>query len=458
MRYEKKCLRSFLLLLLSALLLSGCAKSIPLDTRPPEPWETTAVDRATAQAPFIAGVGRTKIVPSDSLPMGGYGVYFGSLRITRRSEGVHDPLFATAVYFEKGADQLAIIAMDVIGLIKADIDEIRKTVESKTGIHAERVIVTSSHTHHSPDTVGLWGTLLPPHSGRDEAYMRFIKRQAALAVQQAMANRREAVLLAAVGEEKDLHTNIRLETDPDAPIDHTLAVLVLKNAAGEVFGTVTNWACHPTTESAENRLISSDWVHYLRTTLAEKYPHATHMFINGAIGGAILPVDLWRDAEAGANAKPFTWTKNMGVTLGKKVARMVPQAKPVQVDAIDVRFAPVRAYNHNWAFNLARDLKVLAMHVPAEGEVYYSKVTAVKMGSLRIGTLPGEVMPDIANKIRRQLGGETQVLVGLGQDWLGYVVMPEKYDDERYAYEKLLCIGPEFGTNLLKAYAALKFE
>jgi len=225
-----------------------------------------------------------------------------------------------------------------------------------------------------------------------------------------------------------------------------------------VFGTLTNWGCHPTTEGGDNRLISADWVHYLRETLGQSFPHATHMFVNGSIGGAIQPSLKWRDKNTGPDVPPFTWTKQMGDSLGAKVARLVPTAKPVAFDRIEVRNAPVRAFMHNDAFALGRGLKLLAMDLPAKGGEYRSEITAVRMGGLRIGTLPGEILPDLGDRARQSLGGDAQVLVGLGQDWLGYVMGPDKYDDPRYSYEKMLCIGPQFGANVVRAYEGLRFE
>ena len=447
-----------LLVLFAAGALVGCGKTIPTDTRPPEAWQSPSTAASATAAPFHAGIARVNIVPNHPLPLSGYGVYFGSMRTVRMSQGVHDPLYATALYFEKGPDKLAVITYDLVGLVKGDVDAVREMVGRELGIDPERVIVSSSHTHHGPDTVGLWGTLFPPKTGRDEAYMDFVKSQGVKALRLAIQARRPAQLLVAVGEETELHSNIRSETDPNAPIDHILTVLALKDQNGKIFGTMTNWPCHPTTEGGDNRLISSDWVHYLRTELDKHYADAVHMYVNGAIGGAIQPRDKWRDEETGPDVEPFTWTEQMGTCLGRKVAGLVEKAEPVPFERIEVRHAPVRAYNHNWAFDLGRDLKILAMHMPAEGEVFYSQVTAVKMGSLRWGTLPGEVMPDISNLARAKLGGHAQIMVGLGQDWLGYVMLPKYYDDERYAYEKLLCVGPEFGANLLKTYNELTFE
>jgi hypothetical protein len=455
---HRRILPFLLALILVGALTASCASKMPPDTLPSEAWVPSTARGSEAEAPFLAGVAQLNIVPNHPVAMGGYGAYLGPMKNARISQGVHDPLFATALYFEKGDERLVLIAYDLLGLFKTDVDEIRAMVELDTGISADRVIVTASHTHHGPDTVGLWGTVFPPRSGRDEDYMGFIKRQGVNAVREAIKTRQPATLEAAVGEESTLHVNHRSKTDPNAPIDHTLTALSLLDREGKVFATLTNWGCHPTTEGGDNVLFSSDWVHYLRTGLAKHYPDATHMFVNGAIGGAVQPAQSFADAETSPVVPPFTWADQMGTTLADKVAGMIAKAEPVAFDAIEVKSAKVRAYAHNGVYQLGQDLHLLNAKIPAKGELYYSTVTAVKMGSLRFGTMPGEIMPDLTNEIRTDLGGTAQVMVGLGQDWLGYIMAEKYYFDERYAYEKMLCIGPQFGPNIIKTYKALKFD
>jgi hypothetical protein len=262
-----------------------------------------------------------------------------------------------------------------------------------------------------------------------------------------------------VGEEKDLHENIRRAEDPQAPIDNTLTVLVARDAAGQSFATLTNWACHATTEDEANLRWSADWVADYRQALAAKLP-GVHIFINGAIGGAIQPSPAWRDRVLGGEeqGRNFKWAAAFGRTLADKAAPLMAGAKPFAFDGIRVQRAPVRARVANQVYALAKSLRLLRMALPPLGEVYQTEVTAASLGPLRVGTLPGEVMPDLGMGARRQLGGEAQVLVGLGQDWLGYIVERKYHDDPRYAYERFLCLGPELGSGLAAAYRGLRFE
>jgi len=453
----------WIVVLLSLPFIAGCA-SAP-DRAPAAAWQTAELPPLITLPPIEAdrlliGFGRQDITPRRPLPLSGYGAYAGKFENARWSQGVHDPLLADALYLRKGEDQLLLIALDLIGLVKPDIDDIRRGIEDRLPISREAVIVSCSHTHHGPDTVGLWGTLFPARSGRDEKYLAWMKQRVIETAVQAAAGARPAQLAVAVGEETELHENIRLDDDPQAPIDHTVTMLVIKDESGKVIGTLTNWGCHPTTEHGQNRLISADWVYYLRRTLAEEYPGAMHFFVNGSIGGAVQPTRQWVTDRFGSEegGQGFKWAEALGTTFGRRVAALIPQAKPLEFDRIVIRQAPVLAKHNNLVYEIAKRLGVIKMDLPNLYEPIRTQVTAAQMGSLRIGTMPGEMMPDLGNQIRAALGGESQILVGLGQDWMGYVVDYEKWNDRRYAYEKLLCLGPQLGPNVVKAYRALDFE
>lgn len=194
--------------------------------------------------------------------------------------------------------------------------------------------------------------------------------------------------------------------------------------------------------------------------MAAAYPDATHLFVNGSIGGAVQPTRQWVNDRFGSEegGQGFKWAEALGNTFGRRVAAFIPQATPVEVDRIVIRHAPVVAKHNNLVYEIAKRLGVINMDLPNLYEPIHTEVTAAQLGELRLGTMPGEMMPDLGNQIREALGGRAQILVGLGQDWMGYVMDYDKWDDPRYTYEKLLCLGPQLGPNVVKAYRALHFE
>lgn len=435
----------------------GCAKSPDAgDAVAPARVAYHRVDpiltaNASEDGPLRVGAAREDISPREPAIMGGYGIYILSTALCRWSEGVHDTLWATAMYVEKGETGFVVIALDLVGLVAIDIDDIRRGVALQIGLPFEHVIVTSSHTHHSPDTAGLWGTILPPVSGRDESYMHMMKVGAIQAAVEAYDARVPATLSYAIGDQPDLHWNTYDALIDDATIDDTLTVVRADDANGAPIVTLVNWGCHPTTEGPQNRKASSDWVGAMRREL-DKANVGLPIFVNGSIGASIQPSIAWRDARLGGEGQGFRWADALGGELAGQVVELSKSMKPAPVERIDIAQATLTVPMMNGTYRLARNLGLIGMPVPAIGEPYDTSVTAVVAGPLRFGTMPGEAAAHLGDAVRGSLGGKAQVLVGLGQDWLGYIIDPVQYENDLYAYERMLCFSPSLGVEMLGAY------
>lgn len=407
---------------------------------------------------FLVGAAQVDISPINSQILGGYGVYFGNGKNCRWSNGVHDPLLATALYFQIKGDRLVIVETDLLGLVGKDANDIRDSIAAELAMSRDRIIVAASHTHHSPDTIGLWGTIIPTVSGRDEKYMDHVKKGALEAALAAFASREKADMYYAVGEEKSLHFNTYISKVKDPPIDDTLTVLKFTRNDGEIIATLTNWGCHPTTENEKNRLVSSDWVDAYRAWLSKDH-EGVHMFVNGSIGAAIQPSVPWRNRHLKNDGQGFAWAEAMGKALAQKASALLdsPDIQKASFNTIEARSAKVPMRMKNPVYMLAKDIDLLAMDLPPYGAPYETQITAVKMGPVRFGTTPGEMSPQLGIPIRESLGGNAQVLVGLGQDWLGYIIDKNQYYDSTFVYERLLCISPDLAENLISAYRKITF-
>ncbi|MCC6157421.1 MAG: hypothetical protein IT350_05160 [Deltaproteobacteria bacterium] len=409
--------------------------------------------------PLWLGIAREDISPDRPVIMGGYGMYMFSRALCRWSRGTHDPLYATALYLAKGDTELVIIHADLVGLGQPDIFDIRTRVSRRLSIPVEHVIVAASHTHQSPDTVGLWGTIIPTSSGRDADYMREMRGRAADAAVEAYLARRSARLAFATGQITDMHRNTYDEQIKAPFIDHTVTALYARDAAtDEVIATLTNWGCHPTTEGPPNRLISADYVGAYYRAIARD-GGGMPMFINASIGAAIQPDENWFKAKhPGKDSQGFTWATAMGEELARRVFSLKAGARELPVERIGVAERNFHVPMLSETYDLARKMDMMPNALPALGEEYHTLVTAVDLGALQIGTMPGEMSPQLGRQIRAALGGEAQILVGLGQDWVGYLIDRDQYENPMYAYEKMLCLSPWLGEAAVSAHDALRVE
>ncbi|OHB76881.1 MAG: hypothetical protein A2W31_00450 [Planctomycetes bacterium RBG_16_64_10] len=93
------------------------------------------------------GTAAVKITPPSGTPMAGY---YGR----RDSQGVLDDLYAKAVVLDDGNTNAALVVCDLIGLPRAVVLEARRLVEGSTGIAADNVMISATHTHTAPVVVG----------------------------------------------------------------------------------------------------------------------------------------------------------------------------------------------------------------------------------------------------------------------------------------------------------------
>ncbi|MCG3116720.1 MAG: hypothetical protein LLH30_13660 [Candidatus Manganitrophus sp. SA1] len=179
--------------------------------------------------------------------------------------GVHDPLWARALVLEQGETTLAIVALDVVGLLYPEVVQIRERVAD---LGLTQVIVAATHTHGGVDTLGLWG---PNFSidGKDPRTMEQIRSRTEEAIRRAWAARRPARL--SWGKGRPLSRFGRLINDLRDPvvIDDELRVMRAEALDGKTIATLINGSPHPETVGAGSSLITSDFPHYLRKGIEE---------------------------------------------------------------------------------------------------------------------------------------------------------------------------------------------
>src|SRR5262249_16438296 len=104
-------------------------------------------------------------------------VYIAGFGNNRKAVKIHDSLMARAVVLKAGKQKIALVSIDVVGFGYPNVLRIRKQLPD-----FNYVLVSSTHNHEGPDTIGLWG---PDHSksGVDPAYIEHIEAHIVKAVQ-----------------------------------------------------------------------------------------------------------------------------------------------------------------------------------------------------------------------------------------------------------------------------------
>ncbi len=413
------------------LLPSGCAAPAPFGGAEGRGWRV--------------GFGKSCLLPGD---VGTHTYYVAGYRPGNRAEGLLDPQFARAVWLDDGTGRGGIVlaAVDCVGLARADVEEVRRSLGDfvrKTGCRG--IHIMSTHTHAGIDTLGLWGPL--GSSGRDEGFMETVRSGIRQAVLDAYADARQGALTVGSTEVEGLQRDSR---NPQI-FDETLTRLrfVPEDGSRELY--IVHFSAHPEALGSGNSLISADFPCYMGQRITER-TGAEFLYFTGAIGGLISTHA--QEDEGGEKLPALESTKKTGRVLGDAACDIRQErVLPARLDAATRELlVPLE----NPVLMLAAFLGVIATRPEPGGGPYQlsirTELSYIELGGQKLLLIPGELFPELAYggaletgaagagtdnppTFAELLGGDDFLVLGLANDELGYILPPNDfYLDGRAPY------------------------
>ncbi len=255
----------------------------------------------------------------------------------RGAIGARNDQWARAIALRAGDTTIVLCVIDTVGYMINHMDLVRRMIPAE--LEVDYVFMAATHVHEARDTVGIWGADLSS-TGRDPDYMRFVQERAAEAIEEAVERLAPATVEMVsfrlsqidqdgtmdglqpeirryLGDNRDpfiLDDQIRLmrfvrADGMDAPgTPATPDATGSRAPAGprtSTIATLINFGAHAEYEGSNERELSSDIGHSLRTTIerggdgpdANTDPEVPGVggiavFWNGAIGSQIGPNEL----------------------------------------------------------------------------------------------------------------------------------------------------------------------
>lgn len=385
------------------------------------------------------GYAQTIITPSLEQP-----VYLAGFGNNRRAQVVHDELFARSLAIQTGQITLVLVALDLIGFFRQDVYEVIHAVRQSHP--AVEIVIASTHTHHGPDTMGLWGPDTKT-SGVDDQYMSILKQKIAETIIASLSHLRPASIKWASVHVPGLVKNAR---NPEI-LDEELTLAQFCSDETPLV-TLFNFPCHPEVLWEHNPNITSDYVHSLRGEV-EKRTGAPCIFFSGALGGMMTP-DV-RDHS-------FEEAEQVGRKLageGLKALGAVSSQQPV----ISCRRCEIKAKLTNILYKLAFRRKLLPDGRDKKGYIH-TEVSLIKIGGLWLAAVPGELLPKLGLQLKvwmKESGAQVAGVIGLANDELGYILPGEdfKYPWNPFRpgnhYEETNSIGKEIAPQVMNGIRSL---
>jgi hypothetical protein len=406
----------------------------------------------------------------------------------RKATGVADPLFARAVVLSDGKRKVALVSVDLVGLFLTATDRVRAALPG-----FDHVVVSSTHNHEGPDTMGLWGeTAL--QSGIDPDYLASVEKRIVEAVKSADKNRQPvSAALGTVNAPELLH-------DSRQPLVlHDELVALKFTAGGKAAGLVVQWNCHPETLGGGNTRLSADYVGYTVKHLEKKHGCPV-VYLTGTVGGLMTSLHVEIKSEKGEKLKDGTFEKTAryGELLGLAADKAVAAAKEVRLTPFTVKRREVYLPLDNKLYVVAKQVGVLnretllwkspdaaekaAEFDPRKRHAVRTELGYLQLGDLSVACIPGEIYPELVLDrvakaepgvdfpdaraepgIYKAMPGPHRMLIGLANDEVGYILPKRQWDEKapfayglkRGPYGEVNSLGPETGPLLCEAFAKL---
>ncbi len=419
-----------------------------------------SVGATKTSAEVRIGVGSVEISPPLGAPMAGY-------YSARGCTGHHDPLHATAMVIEKDGQRAALVALDLITTTKELVAAVRESVGTNTGIPADAVMISASHTHTGPSirTTGRDAEDLASASAEVRTYLQELPDRIASAVELAANDLTVARLEASVGTAPGVAFCRRFHmTDdtigwnpsklsdrivrPAGPTDDDVPVVIVRSTKNDPIAVYLNFAMHLDTVGGTE--VSADYpgptAELLRRALGSEL---TTLFTIGCAGDINHRDVHWSDRQKGINE-----ATRIGTHLCSATLHAIRNAKPVREgplkharQMVELRPSPYTSDDATWAQETGRRKRegenvafldqVRAGRISdvqaLDGQPMYGEVQVITLGEdLAWVGLPGEIFVELGMAIKQASPFKQTMIAELSGGSVGYVPTRAAYAQGNY--------------------------
>jgi hypothetical protein len=419
-------------------------------------------------------------------------VYLAGFGNNRKATGVNDPLFARAAVLSDGKTKIALVSVDLVGFFHGNVENVRKALPG-----FDYVLVSSTHNHEGPDTLGLWGPKRL-ESGVDPDYLALVEKKIVESVKSADKNRKAVTARIGSVAEPDLVHDSRL---PIVKHDELVALHFRDARTKKNAGLIVQWNCHPETFGSKNTLVSADFVGYTCSYLTKKMDYPV-LYLTGTVGGLLSSLGVVVKNDRGEPLENGTLekTKRYGELVGEAAERALKKSKPLSLTPFTVRSKSVYLPMDNQLYLAGRMVGLFDRECylwkdgmdkgepvkkidPKKRHAIRTEVAYLRLGDLEVASIPGEIYPElvldkvvdppeegadfpdapIEPAIYKQMKGPYRMMIGLANDEVGYVIPKRQWDEKppycyklkKPQYGEENSLGPDTAPLLCKAFEEL---
>ena len=392
--------------------------------------EISAKDKPEAFASLHVGAAAVELEADDDMVIAG-GITPG------KAGGQEGKLRAVAVVLEQQPfGKIAIVACDVLMMMRDHLDPAAREIEKTTGIPFTNILINCTHTHHAPSTMVLHGY------GLDDTFVKRVQRGIVKSVQDANANLSKdgCRFFFHLGEEKTVGQNSR-QLLPDGqiywigprtnfvratgPFDPELPVLAFRDSTDKLHALIFNHSTHTIGTRQPGRRSPS--FYGLAAQELETELGGPVCFLEGASGSTH---NLGLSGDEMTKRMKQAVSNALAQATARPVARLAAIKRPFKFrvrnfdeareDEAVVRYC--RKYVGSYGdtvIQVFRDMrKSLAPQREQERETW---LQVLLIGDVAIAGVPAEYFTQLGLDIKNRSPFRYTYVAELANDWIGYL-------------------------------------
>ena len=411
-------------------------------------------------AEFRVGASVTDVTP-EQLPV----LVNGGMR-SRTADKVKNNVNARALVLDDGKDRLAIVVVDSCMMSRPFLDEAKKLAAERTEIKPDRMLISASHSHSAPASMGCLGTDADPN------YVPFLRDKLAEAIASAEKNLHPAQVGWTVANAEEytalrrwIRRPDRIADDPfgnptvranmhagrnwddvtgeSGPEDPDLSLIAFQTPGGQPIAVLTNFSMHYFGDQA----LSADYFGlFCEGMKAELAPDtATDQSPFVGILSHNCSGDIWRrdytDPEWGKDSHTIDTFADGLLKIALDAYKKIEYTTDVDLAMAETRlkldYRVPDKQRLEWAEQIVESM---GDRLPKDTKEVYAReqvilnerqsteivLQALRIGEIAIGTTPNETYALTGLKLKKQSPLPQTMVIELANGGDGYIPPPEQ--------------------------------
>jgi len=391
-----------------------------------------------------AGEGTADITPPQGVELAGFHKPAGQERVVT---GVRQPTSARALVLKTERDRVAIVVLDVLGFSQDFARRVQKRIARETSVPEKNVRVCATHTHSAPTLMPLlqWGAV-------SKAYNDLVEKRATEAAVSAEKDLAPADMYIGKQRVKGANHNRTAKTsktdeeftkesnDSERWLDTMLHALYFQRESPKRSLVWYQFSAHPVCYA--DGLAGPDWPGLVVNKMQAR-DNLIPAYLQGHCGD-VNPGEADRgDAERVSDAVYAALHHAVGHSQHVPFDRIQVATKAHEVEFdLDLfkrqleqyRKDPAACTKGEWVdAGFSRAWFEQASKWNLRKSSYAAPVSAMRFGELAMVFHPSELYSAYGLTVRRDSPFEDTIVVGYGDDMVGYITDPTAYEKGEYA-------------------------